>query len=274
MDGAAHMGIRDLLDHNPVGGGIRSVIKRPWTSMERAIVREHYPLGGVAACLPLLPGRTASSIYQRALIDGVRSPKGTPVSQRQQWTSTPQIDFIITRVYQRTPSKGDIKQLAGTLNRPMWWVSKRATKLGLARQRWREPKWTEAEEEFAAANAHKPPENVAQMMRRRGWARTATAVSVKQKRLGTPTGRNADLDHYTANQLSILFGVDRNGIRKWIAKGWLKAERRGTDRTEAQGGDEYKIHRKEVRKLVVENVAAIDIRKVEKFWFVDLLASA
>jgi hypothetical protein len=40
----------------------------------------------------------------------------------------------------------------------------------------------------------------------------------------------------------------------------------------ANGGDEYWIHRHDVRAFVVANVAAVDLRKVEKFWFVEMLA--
>ena len=109
-------------------------------------------------------------------------------------------------------------------------------------------------------------------LKAKGYSRTETAVIVKLKRLHIPRGRNAALDHYTAQGLAKLFAVDSHVVGAWIKKGWLKAKRRGTDRVAAQGGDEWWIHRRNVRAFVIDNVAAIDIRKVEKFWFVELLA--
>jgi hypothetical protein len=266
-------GIRDMLDQNPMVGEQKRGPRRAWTNKEIAILRTVYPVSGVPACVVALPGRSASSIYQHAAMEGLRAPKGKQGAERQRWTASPQIDAIITRAYQGTPVKGDIKALARTAGRPMWWVCKRAAKLGLSKPRFREPPWSDAEIEFVASNAHKNADALSCMLNRRGFNRTATAISVKLKRIGSPTGKNADLDHYTANQLAGLFGIDRKGIGAWIMKGWLKADRRGTARTVAQGGDEYWIHRRDVRRFVTENAAAIDIRKVEKFWFIELLTA-
>jgi hypothetical protein len=61
-------------------------------------------------------------------------------------------------------------------------------------------------------------------------------------------------------------------VTGWVNKGWLRAARRGTERTPQQGGDEHWIHMRDVRRFVIDNVAAVDFRKVDKFWLVDLLA--
>jgi hypothetical protein len=264
-------GIREILDQNPMVGDYKRGARRAWTNKEIATLKAVYPASGISGCIPALPGRSATSIYQHAAAEGLRAPRGKSGAERQRWTSSPQVDAIITRAYQGTPTKGDIKSLARTANRPLWWICKRAAKLGLSRPRFKEPRWADAEMEFVASNAHKDADAIARMLKRRGFNRTATAVSVKLKRLGTPTGKNADLNHYTANQLAGLFGVDRKGVGAWIAKGWLTADRRGTARVAEQGGDEYWIHRRAVRKFIIENIAAIDVRKVEKFWFVELL---
>jgi hypothetical protein len=266
-------GVRDILDHNPMVGERRGGAHRFWTNKEIAILKASFPAGGVSICLPLLPGRSASSIYQHANALELRAPKGRHGAERQEWTASPQIDAIIIRIYQSTPAKGDIKKLARTVNRPMWWVCKRAVKLGLSQPRFRELPWTEAEIDYVTNIAHKDPESISRMMKRRGFNRSATAISVKLKRVGTPTGKNADTEHYTGRQLAGLFGIDSKAIAAWIGKGWLKAERRGTARTEQQGGDEWWIHRKNIRQFIIENTAAFDIRKVEKFWFVELLAN-
>lgn len=269
-------GIKDLLDHNPVVGDRRAGPKRFWTGKEERLLREHYPAGGVPECLPLLPGRTASSIYNRAGQLGLRS---TPTVKqngfpRERWASNEQIDRLIVEVYQRVPKKNDINRLAATLNRPRWWVSARARRLGCVAPRFKQPPWTEAEDELIATYAARHPSTIVRTLKRHGFNRTETAIVVRLKRIGQARGRNADPDHYTANALAKLFGVDRKGVGAWIAKGWLKAGKRGTDRTEANGGDEYWIHRREVRRFIIENVSAVDLRKVDKFWFVDVLTEA
>jgi len=47
----------------------------------------------------------------------------------------------------------------------------------------------------------------------------------------------------------------------------------GTDRVAAQGGDQWWIRIKDVRSFVIEHVFHVDLRKVDKFWFVDLVAN-
>lgn len=48
---------------------------RPWTARDDAIIREHYPENDHASMSTLLPGRTYSSITQRAYILGVKKSK-------------------------------------------------------------------------------------------------------------------------------------------------------------------------------------------------------
>ena len=53
----------------------------------------------------------------------------------------------------------------------------------------------------------------------------------------------------------------------------LRATRRGTERTERQGGDTYWIAHKAVHAFVLTYPDEIDLRKVEKWWFLDLLTA-
>jgi hypothetical protein len=103
------------------------------------------------------------------------------------------------------------------------------------------------------------------------FVRTETAIAVRLKRIGAST---EDPDHYTARGLAALFGVDTKVVTGWIEKGWLIAQRRGTARTDQQGGDQWWIHRDQVRRFVTESVAVIDVRKLDKVWFVELLAGS
>lgn len=269
MDAVANRepsGIREILDINPVAGEQRKGPRRFWTGREEKLLHRHYPNGGVTACLAVLPGRTASSIYNRAGFLGLRVPANDgKVHERQRWETTDQIDALITRTYQKAPTKGDVMRIAAVAGRPRWWISKRAQALGLAVPRFKEPAWSEDELDLIASNAHKHPATLRRMLRSRGFARTETAIVVRLKRLGAD---RTDPDHLNANQLAAVMGVDRKTVAAWIAKGWLKATRRESTDTD----DFWWIHRRDVRRFVVDNVATVDLRKVDKFWFVDLLA--
>lgn len=263
------LSIRDALDDNLCVGPMREGARRFWTGREEKLLRQHYPAGGLNACLPVLAGRSASSIYQRAGQLGLRSPVAP--AERQNWTGSEAIDAVIRRAYQTTPTKGDVQRLAKTVGRPRWWVSKRASALGLVTPRFKAPRWTEAENELIESMAHRNPATIRRALKARGYERTETAIIVQLKRLGAT---REDPDHFTGCGLASVMGVDAKTVSGWIVKGWLRAKRRGTERVTAQGGDEWWIHRRDVRSFIVENVAAVDLRKVDKFWFVDLLADS
>lgn len=243
-----------------------------WTTPEIKIIKEHYPAGGAAACAALLPNRTIKAIQQQARLNQVYYRDHQP-RPRRLWSSTAQIDRAIAAAYARPADKADLKRLAADLGRPYWWIKKRAMLLGLAQARLsdnREPEWSAAEVALLEKHAHKMPDVIARIFRANGYRRTATAIVVKRRRLGCDT---VDIDHYTVNQLAREFGIDSHVVTRWIDKGWLKAERRGTKRVAVQGGDQWWIKRRHVRDFVAESVAVIDLRKVDKVWFVDLLVN-
>lgn len=263
-------GIKALLERNPMVGEPRQGPRRFWTTREIAILKATYPEGGLPACLPLLPGRSATTIYQQAANQGLKSPiwaKGG--TKRQTYGQDDRIDALIRRVYQGPVTLGQVNQLARTLGRPRHWVQTRARALGVVVPRFKEPPWSEAEIEIAADNAHLCLRVIAKKLKAAGFRRTETAIHVKLKRL---SACREDPNHYTARGLAELMGVDGGTVSRWIEKGWLKARRRGTGRTDAQGGDQWWIARGSVKRFIVDNVAAVDLRKVEKHWFVDLLA--
>lgn len=267
------IGIRETLDQNVIFGPQKCGTKRFWTTREEAVLRENYERLGVTGCLPLLPERSASSIYQHACIIGLRrAGRATHNFRKQIWKASPQIDAVITRVVQGPPSRTMMKDLARTLNRPRWWVSKRAQKLGLVAPRFKESPWSEAELELAAANAQRSAKVIRKLLLAKGFKRTETAILVKLKRDGFATGKNADANHYTALSLAKAFGIDNKTVTRWITIGLLRARRRGTARVAVQGGDEWWIARSDVRAFVIANVHAVDFRKLDKVWLVDLLA--
>lgn len=254
-----------FLDLNPMVGEKRSPERRFWTGREIKTLRDTYPSGGLKGCLPLLPGRTAKAVYQTARQQGLLSPSTKRGGARQRWQSSEQIDRLIRDAYGRVRKAKDITRLAQTLGRPRWWISKRAVVLGCAFPRFKPEPWTEKETQIIAENAYRKLSTLRRLL---GNRRSETAISVKLKRI---EAEREDPNHFTATGLAKVLGCDIKAVTAAIAKDWLKATRRGTDRVAAQGGDQWWIHRRDVARFVVENVHAVNFAKVDKYWLVDLL---
>lgn len=94
---------------------------------------------------------------------------------------------------------------------------------------------------------------------------------MKAKRLRI--SRELPFGYYTARGLAECFGVGcSKTVTRWIDKGLLDAKRRGTERSEANGGDHWMISEVAVKNFIRENPLAFDIRKVDQLWLIDLLA--
>jgi len=92
-----------LFDQGAIVGDAKTGSARFWTTREIAVLREHYVTDGVGACLALLPGRAAKSIYQKAAKLGLPrpSPTGKVRAKRQLYKTTPALDEAIAEVYRR-----------------------------------------------------------------------------------------------------------------------------------------------------------------------------
>lgn len=243
-------------------------MKRFWTVKEEAVLREHYSRpGGVAVCVSLLPGRSVGAIMQHGgHVLQLRAHK-SPL-ERKRWTTTEHIDQAIRFVYQNNPQRSAINDLARRIARPRWWVSKRSAALALAVPRYRDKPWSDRETEILEQWSFRSLKAIHRALKAEGFARTETAIAVKRKRLHLDV---RDPNQYSARQVARLMGVDGGTVCHWIKNFGLPARRRGTNRTAQQGGDEYVITRKALRWWIAENAARVDLRKVDRFWFIDLL---
>lgn len=243
---------------------------RPWTRDELEILDREFPVAGLDRCVELLPGRTISAIAQRAMQRKLRNP------HCRWWRSTPEMDEAIRRVYQGEVDAGPraigVKALAAEMRIPRHVLFRRARQLGFVVPRFKEPAWSEAEIKLLAQHAHQSPERIAQVFRGNGFRRSVTSVNLKRKRLDLIGGNG---EYVTASAAAKLFGFGcAKTVTAWIAAGRLPADRRGTARKECQGGDHHWIRLRDLRRFVIENPEAIDLRKVDKLWFIDFLAGA
>ena len=102
-----------------------------------------------------------------------------------------------------------------------------------------------------------------------GYARTATAIHLKLKRMKFKHGWS----FYSPYGLAQALGIDPHAITRWIKSGHLKARFRGTGRTPQQNGDSYLIQEKDVRRFILEHPTDIDLCKVDQLWFLDVITN-
>lgn len=190
-------------------------------------------------------------------------------SGREKYRITPAQAEQIRKVYRESSGNGEVKALAEKLGLPRWKVTRYAVSNGLLPRTQKEPDWSEAEIEVLERNAHLSPLRIRDRLRQAGFRRSEAGIVLKRKRLQLL----GNLNGQSATSLAACFGVDPSTVVRWIEKGLLKARRRGTDRGQSQGGDIYYLQDKHVRQFVIDNPNVVDLRKVDKHWFIDLLTN-
>jgi len=194
----------------------------------------------------------------------------TPMNKRgptAKYIITPEMHREIKKVYQTMTGNGEVRDLANKYGIPRWKIQRYAL-----RQEWcvkskKEPNWNERELKILETNAHLVPERIQIKLKKEGFTRSLVGIVLKRKRMRFL--RN--LKGVSARSLAVCFGIDDHCITTWIEKGLLKAKKRGTNRTERQGGDHWFIKEKWVKDFIIENVSILDFRKIDKYWLVDTL---
>jgi len=181
---------------------------------------------------------------------------------------TPEMRAAIKETYQTTTGSGEVRELAKRLGLPRWKITKYAQKNGLTPIRKKEPDWSERELRILQQSSHRDLATIQKHLKKAGYRRTVTGIALKRKRMRFL--RN--LDGHSSRQVAEGFGVDDHCITRWIRQGYLKAKKRGTARTARQRGDIWYITDAQIRDFIINCIDEIDIRKVDKYWFVDLLA--
>ena len=188
---------------------------------------------------------------------------------RRKYEFTPGMDDLVRAAYQQLRVHSDrkaIRNCARRLGVPRWVVLRRGRELGLARTK--ETPWSEMEVDLLERWGHLTDAVIQRKLAAAGYSRSINGIHLKLKRLRI----RQNLDGYSAYSLAEAFGVDSHKIGSWIRRNILRAARRGTDRKESQGGDSYWITHKAVRDFVLRYPDEIELAKVEKFWFLDLVS--
>ena len=188
-------------------------------------------------------------------------------AKRRKYKPSAEIDGTIREAYRKQRS-GDRSALR-KVSREIGWtrdaVCKRGAELGVARIK--ERPWSQAEEDILERFGQMTPSGIRRQLGIGGFQRSIGAIQVKLQRNRV----KQNLDGYSACKLADAFGVDVHKVLLWIRRGLLRATRRGTERVVSQGCDIFWIPRREVKRFVLRAPEEIDLARVEKIWFLDLL---
>ncbi len=197
----------------------------------------------------------------------VAVPTPRKFAGRLKYRPTATIDAEILRAYlqQRQGDKQALGRVSASLGWPSWAIARRGAQLGVTRAK--EAAWSREEEELLEKAGHLTCAAIQIHFRRAGYNRSCAAIQMKLNRLRI----KQNLDGYSANGLAAAFGVDVHKVLTWISRRLLEAERRGTERTIQQGGDTWWITHSAVKRFVLRAPEEIDLARVEKLWFLDLL---
>lgn len=194
-----------------------------WRTVEDRVLIERYPTGGVAACLPLLPGRSAQAIRRRARRRGLPAPPAPRDPNRGRSRVTHAVRRELARLAGRPVSWRRVKALAAR-----WRVTPQSALSRIQRRggwlRTVQPRWTRDQDALLRAHCDLPPARIARLLRARGVERTPKAVYVRLHLLGL-TGR-VDPGGYSAAELARLLGTSHSTVLAHIAAGRLPARRR------------------------------------------------
>lgn len=156
-----------------------------------------------------------------------------------------------------------IDELARRIAVPRDTIKRWAGQLGLTRQK--EPAWTPEEIEYL--QTHLSHTRMSTMSKTLG--RTITAIKLKAKRLGV---NKCYQEGYTMRGLCLGLGCDHHAVERWMRQGWLKGKRRGTERTQQQGGDVWLFTDHAIREFIIAHPQEVDPRRADWLWLVDVLA--
>lgn len=190
--------------------------------------------------------------------------------KRIKWVPTDAIDAYLRKAYtERLEKHGSpipsLKAYAEKIHWPVMALKRRALVLGLTRTK--EPPWSKAELTLLRPIAWMNDHVLARKFAEHGYHRTATAIHLKVRR----ERFKQDLPFYSAQSAAGCMGIDVHVVTRWVRLGYLKARRRETDRTAAQGGDIWLILEHDLRTFLLAHPTEWDIRKVEQLWFLDLI---
>lgn len=170
------------------------------------------------------------------------------------------------------PGSGEVRAFAKKHGIHRSTVLRVAQRNGIVKKERRYPPWSEKELDIVERLAAKSATTIRAALKKKGYDRTVCAILTVLKR----NRFRRNIDGQSAGQLAECFGVDEKFVTRAISLGQLRAKRKEKDVVgeSAEQGRTFLIRDKDVKAFIVDNISQIDLRKVDKYWFVDLLTGS
>ena len=165
-----------------------------------------------------------------------------------------------------TDSKPRVINLAKKFNMPRWAVYQRALKIGAVTSSHQKRPWKKEEIDILEKYARYEPQTIKKKLKKTGHERSIASIVLKRKRMRFLS----NLKGMSACLCAEFLGVDLHRVLNYINTGSLKAE---VIRRDREGKYSYFIREKDLRKFIITNPDRIDLRRVEKYYFIELVAN-
>jgi len=180
---------------------------------------------------------------------------------------TPEMDKEILYTYSiNTDSRPRVINLAKKFNMPRWALYQRALKIGAVTSSHQKKKREKDEVSILKQYARYEPQTIRKKLQKAGFQRSIASIVLKRKRMRLLS----NLEGVSACLCAEFLGVDLHWVLNHINTGSLTAE---VIRRDREGKANYHIREKDLRKFIINNPALIDLRKVEKYYFIELVAN-
>jgi hypothetical protein len=180
---------------------------------------------------------------------------------------TSEMDKEILYTYSiNTDSKPRVLNLAKQFHMPRWAIYQRALKIGAVTASHQKKPWENEEIKILEKNARYAPQAIKKKLAKAGFQRSMASIVLKRKRMRLLS----NLEGMSASLCAEFLGVDLHWVLNHINIGSLRAE---VIRHDREGKANYHIREKDLRKFIVYNPDLIDLRKVEKYYFIELVAN-
>lgn len=242
-----------------------------WSTSEDRVLREVYPAQGLAAAMALLPGRTERAIRQRAHTLGIKLQRRSRAGMAKVvYVDTPETDAALRQGLPACKTVADARALAASIGgRSMTWLLRRCRDLELQAPSQPVKPWGRDEFNLLREHAHLSAPELAKVMRRAGFKRSAGAIALRLRRASID---RTDPDSHTLRDVGLLLGVSPQTVLIWVQSHGLRAKARQPDTGEP--GQRFRVHRKDLRTWLRDNPTKVNLAKVDGPWFMDLALGA
>ena len=238
----------------------------PWTTLEIASLREHYPTD-IDAAVAALPGRTRAAIRAVALKEGIKHKRdysSRKVPPRR--PPDPFRDATLRELFETPPNRQQVLVCAARLGISEGMLRRRATQLGLALPRCSRAPWTENEDELLDSLAHMTPQHIAKRMKLAGHRRSPDAISARMRLRQITRGEaRSQRGLLSTTEIGKGFGITTEAVHRWCATGQLASERRDTNTPGAIVG--FDVRAKDLLAFMARRPERFQLRKINQAWF-------